>query len=233
MHRAKAALAGPLVALVLVTGCAVDDPPPTPSSSGAGERSSPSASHPPSLDAYLHAAKDRFLDSPPTFHGTYEYRSDVGTLRYELWVDWPAFRVAFTAGDASSGTVGRPYVVATLDGKRFGIRDPMSRRTYMTSSLSETPWVFGPLNTFFGDPDPCALVDAVGVDIVNGRRAIRVRCLRFDKYFMWIDRSTGLELRRVVPKPQAHAPRWSGFVHLNLGVDLDQSLFDPRRVGSG
>jgi hypothetical protein len=184
------------------------------------------------LESALEAARVRFAATPPSVHGIYEYRSGAGTLTYELWVNWPAFRVSFTAREnvGSGAEETQAVTVATLDGKRFGVRDPLSDETYVTRSFGEAPWVIGPMVNFFGDPDPCAKEQVLGAEEILGREAIRVHCSKFDIYDMWVDRQSGLVLRQVLRAPSDREPGWSGFVELEVDPVLKDGLFDPATV---
>lgn len=210
---------------------------PTPSEDQAANSSGGSPSRSVALSrsdlrAALQAARAQFATSPPSLHGTYEYRSESATLSYELWVDWPAFRVSFTAREnvGSGAEETQPLTVATRDGKRFGVRDPLADETYVTRSLGEAPWVIGPMVNFFGDPDPCAEETALGVERVLGRPAIRVHCSKFEIYDTWVDERSGIVLRQVLQAPSEREPGWSGFVELEIDPTLDGGMFDPSSV---
>ena len=119
------------------------------SSTAASGTAGPDPSDPPStepaledLDVELSEALKRFRNPPPSLHGTYEYRSTDSTLAYELWVDWPAFRLTLTATENAGPTAGEisdPLIIATVDGKRFGVRDPASHALIRGGSLDTWP----------------------------------------------------------------------------------------------
>jgi hypothetical protein len=237
------ALAFPIV--LVLAACQPDNPTvprtdpvtnQTPSKDKSGnpaDESSPSVVLPQAaLDTALEAARAEFASSPPSLHGTYEYRSERETLTYELWIDWPAFRVYFTAKESAApdSEPVQPLILATPDGKRFGVRDPLSGETYVTRSLGEAPWVIGPIVNFFGDPDPCARERVVGTEQILERTAIRVHCSKFETYDTWIDRESGLVLRQILWAPSEQEPGWSGFVELEWNPPLDRGLFDPGAV---
>jgi hypothetical protein len=186
------------------------------------------------LESALNVARKRLASAPPRFYGTYEYRSERETIAYELWVDWPAFRLSFT-GELNNGPSQErpPFIIATLDGKRFGVSDPGSDSTYMTRSFGEAPWVLGPVLTFFEQLPPCMYEDILGTEHILGRLAIRVRCLEHTEipggFEEWVDHETGLVLRQVLLDPEQE-PHWSGFVHLELDRTIERTFFDPAEV---
>ena len=195
--------------------------------------SSPAISGPANLGAELLAADSRFHTSPPVIHGTYEYRSERETITYELWIDWPAFRFSMTARENDgppADKIHEPFVVATLDGKRFGVRDPLADGPYVTRSFGETAWILAPLVNYFGPPIMlCTSGHVAGTDEVLGRSAILFRCTD-EPFDSWVDRQTGLVLRQVVPDPDEGEPGWQGFVRIEFDPPLDRSMFDPRSV---
>jgi hypothetical protein len=108
----------------------------------------------------------------------------------------------------------RSLTVATLDGKQFGVRDPLSAEAYVTRSFDEAPWVIGPIVNFFGDLNPCAAETIVGIDRILNRPAIRIHCSKFEIYDTWVDQQSGLLLRQVIQAPSDREPGWSGFIEL-------------------
>jgi hypothetical protein len=183
------------------------------------------------LDLVLTVARERLVSAPPRFHGVHEYRSRRETISHEVWVEWPAFRLSLT-GELNEGPVHErpPLIVATLDGKRFGVSDPGSNETYMTRSFGEAPWVLGPILNLFTDVMQCMSEEVLGEERILGRVAIRVRCteaLDVDGGFdTWVDRQTGLVLRQILLDPDQE-PRWSGFVQIEFDPDIDPRLLDP------
>jgi hypothetical protein len=177
----------------------------------------------------------RFADAPPSIHGAYEYRSQRETITFELWVDWPAFRLTMMAQENSGPTAGEAseaLTIATVDGKQFGVRDPASDSTYVTRSLGEAPWVLGPILTFLERFPVCVSEDVIANERVLDRPTIRVRCSESEgseDYDSWVDQETGLVLRQVMLASDEE-PGWSGFVELQFEPELDASLFNPRSV---
>jgi hypothetical protein len=186
------------------------------------------------LESALTVARKRLASAPPRFHGTYEYRSERETITYELWVDWPAFRLSFT-GEVNNGASQErpPFIIATLDGNRFGVSDPGSDSTYMTPSFGGAPWVLGPILTFFEQLSPCMSEDILGTEHILGRLTVRVRCLDHvdipGGFDTWVDHETGLVLRQVLLDPEQE-PHWSGFVNLDLDQTIERGMFDPAEV---
>jgi hypothetical protein len=231
-----------LIACLAVTTCE-DDVPKAERSLGSSQSpsSAPAASDntssptavPEDLDAGLRIAFDRFYDDPPTFHGTYEYRTDgQPTVRYELWVDWPAFRLTFefTEREGPDALERLDVTVATQDGKRFGVRDVRADEPYVTRSFGERVWILGPMLAFFGpDTSPLGCLDGhgVGVETILGRSTIIMRCTQYQAQQAWVDQETGLILRQVMAEGE---PDWLGFVDLQFAADLDPSLFRPDSV---
>jgi hypothetical protein len=202
----------------------------TPLASPSNETSS-STPAPEDLDAELRVAFDRFYDDPPSFHGMYEYRSDGETyVTYELWVDWPAFRLSFSTTERDGPNAGETLDVLTMatpDGKRFGVRDARADEPYVTRSFGEGVWVLGPMLSFFGrdaSPIGCIAGRGVGIETVLGRSAILVRCTHYEEQDTWVDRETGLILRQVMADP-SEEPDWLGFVELEFDPGLDPGLF--------
>jgi hypothetical protein len=223
-------------AALVLSGCRRDTAPAPPDRAGRSTTLTPSlASSPVDLAAALKVARSRFNDAPPSIRGTYEYRSERETLTYELWIDWPAFRLSLTGeehGEPADPEKSEPFVVATLDGERFGVRDPASDSTYVTHSFGEGQWILGPVLAFFGEEIPPWCVDesVVEVEEILGRPAIRIRCSDFEALDAWIDDQTGLLLRQEMEAPNEHEPGWSGFVRIEFDPVLDESLFDPESV---
>ena len=135
-------------------------------------------------------------------------------------------------GELNEGPVHErpPLIVATLDGKRFGVSDPGSDSKYVTRSFGEAPWVLGPILNLFTDVMQCMSEEVLGEERILGRVAIRVRCAEaldveggFDT---WVDRRTGLVLRQLLLAPDQE-PRWSGFVQIEFDPEIDPRLLDP------
>lgn len=195
----------------------------------ASDETSSPTSVPEDLDEGLRLAFNRFYDDPPSFHGTYEYRTDGQTsVRYELWVDWPAFRLTFEITEREGQDAGETsdvLTIATQDGKRFGVRDVRADEPYVTRSFGEGVWVLGPMLTFFGpDASPLGCLDGhgVGVETILGRSTIVMRCTQYEAQQAWVDQETGLILRQVMTEGE---PDWLGFVDLQFAAELDPSLF--------
>jgi hypothetical protein len=190
-------------------------------------------STPAALDADLASAFERFRDSPPSIHGTYEYRSERETIRYEMWVDWPAFRFEMSGEEHQGPGAGKTFeafTVATLDGKRFGVRDPLAEGPYETTNFGEGVWVLGPILDFFGwSPMSCVKGHAIGTEVILERTTIFFRCTKFDHYDQWIDSETGLVLRQITREPHDE-PGWLGFVDVEFEPPLEPALFDPSSV---
>jgi hypothetical protein len=183
----------------------------------------------------LEAAERRFRDSPPSIRGTFEYRSGAETITYELWVDWPAFRLSMSAAATQGATADgthKPLVIATQDGKAFGVRDPLSSDPYVTRTFGEAPWILGPVLDLFGDSQrlTCTSGQVVGADTVLGRSSILFRCRDPERFDTWVDTRTGLVLREVLTTSTDGEPGWSGFVELQFEPLLDHSLFRPPSV---
>jgi hypothetical protein len=200
-------------------------------SSGEQRQQSPD---PQALETVLTLARGRLASGPPRFYGTYEYRSERETISYELWVDWPAFRLSLTGEENDGPPLERPpLIIATLDGKRFGVSDPGSNSTYMTRSFGEAPWVLGPILTFFEQLPPCVSEDILGKQRILGRVTVRVRCSEHvdipGGFDAWVDQESGLVLRQVLLEP-GQEPHWSGFVQLAFDQAIDRATFDPAEV---
>ena len=225
-----------LVTVAIATPGCRNEPAPAARHASAG-RASPSTSvtrSPADLEAVLEAARKRFRNAPPSVHGTYEFRSEGETITYELWVDWPAFRISFTAKENEGPTAGETheaFTIATLDGKRFGVRDPLASEPYVTRSFGEAMWILGPIHIFLGDLPPwCGSEGIVGTEQILDRSAIQVRCSENEAFDTWIDEQTGLALRQVLEDPSREEGGWSGFVELEFDPALDETLFDPASV---
>ena len=233
---------GILIPALVLTACDVDSAPraeqPSRTEKGtstgvlAPDEKSPATPTSEDLDAELRVAFGRFYDDPPSIHGTYEYRSDGETsVSYELWVDWPAFRLSFSLTELEGPHAGETLdvlTVATPDGKRFGVRDARAEAPYVTRSLGEGVWVLGPMLSFIGpEASPLWCLDGrgVGIDTVLDRSAIVMRCTEYEAHDAWVDRETGLILRQVMTD-SSEDPDWLGFVDLEFDPDLDSSLFD-------
>lgn len=133
----------------------------------------------------------------------------------------------------TAGEVSEPLIIATVDGKRFGVRDPATDEQYITRSFGEAPRLLGPMLTFL-DEDVlisywCVEGTSVGIEEILERSAIRVRCTEHEAFDAWVDRETGLVLRQI-PRASDEEPGWLGFVGIQFDPALDPSLFDPRSV---
>ena len=132
----------------------------------------------------------------------------------------------------TAGEISDPMIIATVDGKRFGVRDPATDEAGIVRSFGEAPWVLGPMLNFFGEEAStlwCVEGSAVGMEEVLQRAAILLRCTEYDAFDAWVDRETGLVLRQV-PRVSDEEPGWFGFVEIEFDPSLDPSLFDPQSV---
>jgi hypothetical protein len=194
-----------------------------------GSEVSPTGSpHGPPTAADLLMARGRFLEDPPAYRGTFEYRTEgEPTWRYDLLVDWPAFRLVLTFESEPGETV-----IATRDGERFGYRDAASGEVGITDGFGEGAFVLAPLVGHVWSPESfCPSEEIVGQDEIIGISTIHVRCREVGQVSdSWVDLETGLVLRTEWRKAATHATEWSGFVDLALDPVFDEGLFDPRSV---
>jgi hypothetical protein len=179
----------------------------------------------------LELARDRFVETPPSLQGRYEYRSDGSTISFDVWVEWPAFRLEMSmrGEDGSDAESMDPIVLVTLDGERFGVRDPRAGEPYVTDSLGEEAWLIGPVASYYGELDLCASEEVERPVELFGRDALLVRCSD-GGYDTWVDRETGLVLRRLDLQPAPGQPRWSGFTEIEFDPAVSQELFEPASV---
>lgn len=150
-----------------------------------------------------------------------------------MWVDWPAFRFEMSGEEHDGPDDGEMFegiTVATIDGKRFGVRDPLADAPYVTRDFGEGVWILGPVLDFFGwSPMTCVEGRPIRSEVILERTTILFRCTRFDRYDQWIDSETGLVLRQITREPNDE-PGWLGFVDLEFDPPLEAALFDPSSV---
>lgn len=176
----------------------------------------------------LRAALQRFDQSPPNIHGTFESGApgEGVVLRDEVWIAWPAFRLEQRAKGGSG-----PLVVATSDGKRFGYRDPVSGEVGISTGLGERGFGLVPMVQYFGVPPAvCPAPDILTTESMMGRTVIHIGCDESSGWDQWIDVRTGLMLRKAVRRGEPNQADWMGYVQLEFGPQLDGGLFDPHSV---
>ena len=180
--------------------------------------------------AGLFAAFRRFAAAPPSIHGLLaSHASTAGdSIRDELWVDWPSFRLVerFEGG-------GEPLVVNSRDGKLFGYHDPLSGDTGVTRSFGEGAFVLAPILRYLMPATEtvpsCGTDGTLDLESLLGRPTIHLRC-DAQGWDAWVDQATGLVLRQAQDDPGPHGYRWIGFTAIEFDPVVDPSLFDPRSI---
>jgi hypothetical protein len=215
---------------VVLTAC--NDPAPDFSGASAADHVPPSSTegspHPdlggspsttilPTLRELAHA-RARLLTSPPTIHGVFEVENDADpALRWELWVQWPAFRMETTSA-------GGPVTIASEDGHRFMYRDGDEVGT-STGLGEEGAILLSPLLPFADYFGPSCDEQVLGIEERLGRQVLHVRCPE-DRSESWIDIASGLPLASLTRDSGPGGDALAGYTSIEFDADIDPALFD-------